>query len=280
MSRAKTLLALARILVLFVETLRWRLHLYFFRMRHKYVSKLNFLDNSREIVKDWREFSHEAYNDMFIKMRNWREDETREWLASNRTHEFYSKPDSSYVYGLIHGYFHMEYAKKLLLLEVHNFIRNNVKGADIAEFGAGTGQACLFLKTCLDGKNVTYIDVPSRVFDFAAFRFKKYDANIKMLENSFDQTNLPLRCFDFIFSDAVLEHIVNIQQTCENLHDSLKPDGYLYILYDTEENFPSHVTCQFDIVDFFVSIKQMRLISLEHRFKSIILVVRRQSNSE
>ncbi len=66
------------------------------------------------------------------------------------------------------------------------------------------------------GKEVTYVDLPGLVADFAVWRFKRHGWPIRMLLS--DPKGLRLEDqYDVVFSDAVLEHVVDSDQVISEL---------------------------------------------------------------
>jgi hypothetical protein len=56
------------------------------------------------------------------------------------------------------------------------------------------------------GKQVSYLELPGIVFDFALWRFKKLGLNVDVIEAKADAIYLPGE-HDIVFTDAVLEHL-------------------------------------------------------------------------
>jgi 2-polyprenyl-3-methyl-5-hydroxy-6-metoxy-1,4-benzoquinol methylase len=92
------------------------------------------------------------------------------------------------------------------------------------------------------GKNVFYLDIPGQVFDFATWRFRKYDLPIHVLCSN--PSNLKLeKNFDIIFSDAVIEHVIDPEGVVYSLCHHINEGGLFILLVDLSGNskqFPMH----------------------------------------
>ena len=141
----------------------------------------------------------------------------------------------------------VRFNKEETYFKILNYVKRT-PGKKVMEFGGGTGQLCLMMYFNSE-KNVTYVDLPSRVMEFAKWRFRKYAANINCLEANIDSCNLGNDAYDCIVSDAVLEHVTNLEETIKSLSASLKFEGTFYLLFDTcnNDDFPMHISANKDV---------------------------------
>jgi 2-polyprenyl-3-methyl-5-hydroxy-6-metoxy-1,4-benzoquinol methylase len=113
-------------------------------------------------------------------------------------------------------------------------------GKRFLEFGGGTGVFCEAMAH--EGFQVTYLDIPGRVRDFAAWRFAKHGLDIEMLTSNPDRLELE-RSYDVIFTDAVFEHLIDPEQVLDELLAHLNPGGTFVFIVDLSgptENDPEH----------------------------------------
>jgi 2-polyprenyl-3-methyl-5-hydroxy-6-metoxy-1,4-benzoquinol methylase len=118
-------------------------------------------------------------------------------------------------------------------------IRNH-PGKKFLEFGGGTGVFCEIVHGF--GKDVTYLDLPTRQFEFAEWRYKKYGLPIRMLQTVPNRLELDGK-YDIIYTDAVMEHLVDPHTPAKEMADHLAPRGILVMLVDLtgeEPDMPMH----------------------------------------
>ena len=127
---------------------------------------------------------------------------------------------------------------------MHPKILQSIKthaGHRFLEFGGGVGVMCQLAHEW--GKEVTYVDLPGLVADFAAWRFQRHGWPIRLLLT--EPRGLCLEeQYDIIFSDAVLEHVVDPDQVARELSlGTLLPHGLLVLLVDLggpSDDWPMH----------------------------------------
>jgi 2-polyprenyl-3-methyl-5-hydroxy-6-metoxy-1,4-benzoquinol methylase len=103
------------------------------------------------------------------------------------------------------------------------------RGKRLLEFGGGTGGFCECM--CREGFDVTYLDIPGSVKDFAEWRFKKYGLPIKVITSSPDVVKLE-EDYDVVFTDAVFEHLIDPEQALRELLAHIRPGGLFVFLVD------------------------------------------------
>lgn len=109
----------------------------------------------------------------------------------------------------------------------------------ILDYGAGAGTLCILFKKL--GYNVIYADLPGKLFDFAKYRFKKRNLDIKMI-NLKEQSIEGLKK-DCILSTEVLEHVVYPKKLINLFERNLKTGEILIVSesFKYTEDFSSHL---------------------------------------
>ncbi len=208
--------------------------------------------NCESVISDYCEFSGLDRDFVTSKVEASLTISAREWnknvldANASQVQKFYTASD--YIYEVFLAYLHPEkFYKKEQITDILKFVKKT-KGKNVLEFGGGTGQLCLLMHFNTD-KEVTYVDLPGRLSEFAKWRFKKHGANINMLYSDVEELKLPQGKFDLLVSEAVLEHVPNLEQAVKTLTGCLKPNGKFYLLFDTEysERFPMHISANKDI---------------------------------
>ena len=114
-------------------------------------------------------------------------------------------------------------------------------GKRFLEFGGGVGLFCEIVVGF--GKDVTYLDIPGRVSEFAAWRFRKYGLPVRTVIIEPGRLDV-LENYDIIYSDAVLEHIPRHEQqrVVKVLGDHVSAGGMLVLLVDLSGPTPENPT--------------------------------------
>jgi 2-polyprenyl-3-methyl-5-hydroxy-6-metoxy-1,4-benzoquinol methylase len=206
---------------------------------------------AKAVIDDYMEYSDENSSEVIEKIKNGRKIAEECWNEIVRTgsaeelEKFYMKSD--YHYDVLIPYLQSErFEKGRRYNEVVIFARD-IAGKKIMDFGGGPGQLCLLLYYNTN-KSVTYVDLPSKIMDFAEWRFKKYSADIECIQARVDYCALPAESYDMVISDAVLEHTPNIRETVGSICRSLKSGGYLYLFFDDiEKALPMHISSHIDV---------------------------------
>ena len=113
----------------------------------------------------------------------------------------------------------------------------------ILDFGAGIGTNCILLKE--ECSEIHYYDLNEFSRAFAAWRFKKHNVNVKIL-------NRLENCYDVIYMIDVIGHLALPQKTLRDLIDRLKPCGLLIFTNDAVESkeHPMHRGLDFNLDQF------------------------------
>jgi len=192
------------------------------------------------VISDWHEYSGIPIEEITSDIASYEKRIADEWRAmvttaeDNQISKFYGE-SNSYVYDILSSYTQSKFhSKRRNNLRIQAFIKHLARGRRVnaLEFGGGTGELCLLMWEA--GATVTYCDLRGRISEFAAWRFKKYNAGIKTIYSRIDCVDLPESSYDLVVSDAVLEHlkVEHLRGFVDSMSRSLKPTGYLYLLWD------------------------------------------------
>ncbi len=170
---------------------------------------------------------------------HWSECRGQSW--EERAVEFYGLADG-YIFDLLNSNRSREHLRGIYEHYGHWpwFVQS---GAEVMEFGGGLGLACSILREL--GRKVTYVDVDGPVSRFARWYFDRTgQADIEMILTPAEKLVLPPgRQWDFIYSDSVIEHLVDPVGTVEILARAVRPGGLLYLIIDAhavDPRFPMH----------------------------------------
>jgi len=198
---------------------------------------------SGSIVHDYAEFSQKSVSDIVNNIVNFQQLSIEDFKNSTSQFDFYSN-SKNYIYDLLGAHPDMDgpIAKiNKFLPGVLDYIKNH-PGEKFIEFGGGIGDICHAVS--LWGKQVTYMDIESHITEFARWRFKKYNVDVTM--KIIPQNSLQLtETYDFIYQDAVLEHLTPEQQVSytSELAKHLNTNGVFVMIVDLSgesEDMPMH----------------------------------------
>jgi SAM-dependent methyltransferase len=190
------------------------------------------------VVDDYAEFSGRDIESIVNGVRGYKQlnkakwaqlqGETGDWVETAR--KFYAASDN-YVFDHLSA--NPTVTGVLAKLDRFNpqilkTIRSN-PNKRLLEFGGGTGVFCESMVR--EGFEVTYLDIPGHVKDFAEWRFRKYRLPIEVITSTPDQLTLN-RDYDIIFTDAVFEHLVNPEQALRELISHVSPNGVFVFIVD------------------------------------------------
>jgi SAM-dependent methyltransferase len=182
---------------------------------------------------------HAAANYALFNQKHWRDCAGETW--EERVREFYARANG-YVFDLIHS----NRSKEHLLAIYRHFGHwpwMQRAGPDVLEFGGGLGLTCSIFREL--GRNVTYVDIDGPVSRFARWYFARTgQQDIEVWLTPQEQAVLPPdRQWDFVFSDSVIEHLLDPAGTVDTLARAVRPGGVLYLIIDAhtvDERFPMH----------------------------------------
>ncbi|OGD63265.1 hypothetical protein A2160_02035 [Candidatus Beckwithbacteria bacterium RBG_13_42_9] len=213
--------------------------------KYPFLIKNNLFD-SRIVFTDYLEYSGKSGRevkktlDSSLSLAN----QTWHQLVPQKTLQnlgnFYAS--ANYLYALLLPFYYPHRFNKIkTCLNFVNFVKTH-PGNKVLEFGGGTGQLCLLLHFNT-GKSVTYLDLPGKIMDFAAWRFQKYGAKIKIIKAQAKTQAIPNGPYDFIVSDAVLEHVPDLKLTLTRIVKALTYPGWCYLIFDPDVSSqrPMHI---------------------------------------
>lgn len=222
-----------------------------------------------DVIKDFSEFSHLSFQTIEKRINGFEVFTSKEWndiphpSYEEKVNHFY-KTSQYYIYDLLSA----NYSKKAVIDKLNNFspqilqMIDDHPGKRIMEYGGGLGVFCEIVADM--GKEVTYLDIPGLIFDFATWRFKKYHIPIsRTMCSDPNQMKLDMN-YDIIFSDAVLEHVLNPEKTIQYLCTHIATNGLFILLVDLSgptKNYPMHQH---------INIDNLHKIIRENHFQNII----------
>jgi len=147
---------------------------------------------------------------------------------------FYIKTDA-YIYELMAANHIVQISYSYYILS------GKIKKLDvktILDYGAGAGTLSILFKNL--GYDVSYADLPGKLFNFAKWRLKKRKLDIPMFNLKKDKIK---KKYDCIICTEVFEHVVDPKALLKKLIVRLKPMGVLIISEscDYTEDFSSHL---------------------------------------
>jgi 2-polyprenyl-3-methyl-5-hydroxy-6-metoxy-1,4-benzoquinol methylase len=194
------------------------------------------------VIKDYAEFAGLPVEDVVSSIGVYHELNQAEFRELGN--EFYEK-NKSYIYDILSGNPSPEIRANLINRFIPEGIARMIDhpGDSFADFGAGTGVVCEIMARS-STKKVIYIDIPSRMTEFAQWRFKKHELDVETVVIPEDGFTLPA-FYDVIFTDAVWEHLPPEKQVSYlfQLMGYLKSHGLFYFLVDLSghtEQMPMH----------------------------------------
>lgn len=111
------------------------------------------------------------------------------------------------------------------------------------DFGSGVGSGALLFAS--NGFDVSLADISSVMLSFCRFRFELRKRQAMFID--LKESPLPDSAFDFITAMDVFEHLVDPVGTVDALNRCLKPGGYVYGRFASEEDRerPQHIVQDF-----------------------------------
>jgi mycofactocin glycosyltransferase len=111
------------------------------------------------------------------------------------------------------------------------------------DFGSGVGSGALLFAS--NGFDVSLADISSVMLSFCRFRFELRKRRAMFID--LKESPLPDSAFDFITAMDVFEHLVDPVGTVDTLDRCLKPGGYVYGRFASDEDRerPQHIVQDF-----------------------------------
>jgi 2-polyprenyl-3-methyl-5-hydroxy-6-metoxy-1,4-benzoquinol methylase len=204
-------------------------------------------DESHTVITDYAQFSGMSVGEVEAAVNSYKSLTKAEWETlppgkfAEKAQKFYAI-STHYICDILAANVSIDALTNKLngySTELLGVIQNH-PGKRLLEFGGGTGVFCQIASKM--GKEVTYLDIPGRPFEFAKWRFEKYGLPIRMLQTVPGVLDLT-ETYDIIFTDAVMEHLDDPLTPTGILCDHLSPGGVLIMLVDLageEEDMPMH----------------------------------------
>lgn len=204
-------------------------------------------DPSDEMVVEFAEYSGLPIATITEALSDFRRINRDEWNATEgatwaeRARAFYGS-SRHYIYDLLRA----NPSRATTLANLDRFeprimatLRSH-PGRTFLDFGGGIGVICQVMAGL--SKDVTYLDLPGAVSDFAAWRFARHGLTVRRILS--EPSRLVLEgSFDLMFSDAVFEHLIDPEGMAYELAGHLNPGGFFGLLVDLEghtDEMPMH----------------------------------------
>lgn len=237
------------------------------------------MGNTREylssgcLVHDYSEFSGISVDTIVDRIINFRNLNVEDFNEKGSHHDFYSQ-SKTYIYDLLSAHSDMKGPKTKInnfLPGVLDYIREH-PGKKFLEFGGGIGDICQLMVEW-GGKDVTYVDIDTHISEFAQWRFKKY--SIPMTVNIIPQDSFELKeNYDFIYQDAVLEHLTPEQQISytKELASHITEGGVFVMIVDLSgeaDDMPMHYNVNINTVHDTISTEGLQCHYGLYQFASV-----------
>ncbi len=170
-----------------------------------------------------------------------------EWIkqveaGSRESVERFYDQNESYIYDLMWWHTLRDDDSPLGYVTALDFAQRNRCGRYL-DFGSGVGAgAILFARR---GFEVALADISSTLLGFSAWRLEQRNLPAQLID--LKSSGLPENTFDLITAMDVFEHLADPVGTIDELHQALKPGGYLFGRFHAEvdEDHPQHIVLDF-----------------------------------
>lgn len=171
-------------------------------------------------IQNYETINQKAWGEIFEKTKDW----------SETAWEFYGTVDR-YIFDHLSSnpsptevLARLDRFDKRLLKTMRSY-----RGKRMLDFGGGTGVFCEIMTR--EGLDVTYLDIPGHVKDFAEWRFRKHNLPIRTVTSSPGQLTLE-DDYDVVYTDAVFEHLIDPEQALREIVTHILPGGAFVFLVD------------------------------------------------
>ena len=191
-------------------------------------------DCRSSILAELAEFHSEDPKASYQKCIHWEELSIKEWASADRSttvglQDFYDSVASWkydltwYAYLQTTGHAFPQAVAVLRFLEAQN-----VSGT-LLDFGSGIGlNAQFFARSSFD---VSIADVSRPLLGYARWRFQRHHDTITIID--LNEAELPKGAFNVVTAFDVLVHVPDFDATAQQLHTTIKPNGWLFANFDT-----------------------------------------------
>jgi len=190
------------------------------------------------VVEDYAEFSGLPLNEVCKHIADFHRLNADEWNRlgggdfAARASEFYESSEN-FIYDTLSA----NVRPDVVVNKLNRFNTEVLKavaahpGKRLFEFGGGIGVFCEIAARM--GKDIFYMELPGRVFDFATWRFRKLGLAVTAVEATAEIIHIPGQ-YDIVYTDAVLEHLPPALQreAARAIGNAVGPKGLLVFLVD------------------------------------------------
>jgi len=200
------------------------------------------------VIADFAEFGSLPVSEIVACMRSFRHSVQDEWkklgaLNFEEASRIFYVRSRAYIFDLLSS----NYNRKMVVEKLNRFGPSIIEvirqhpGKRFLEFGGGLGVFCEIVAGF--GKDVTYLDIPGRISEFAIWRFRKYRIPVRTIIVEPGRLD-GLETYDIIYTDAVLEHMppAEQQRAVKVLANHLLAGGILVLLIDLTGPTPDNPT--------------------------------------
>jgi 2-polyprenyl-3-methyl-5-hydroxy-6-metoxy-1,4-benzoquinol methylase len=191
-------------------------------------------DCKRSVLMELAEFHSESLESAYYKCIHWEQLSIEEWASADRStpaglRDFYDSVTSWkydlawYAYLQTTGHAFPQSVAVLKFLEARKISGN------LLDFGSGIGlNAQFFSRSSFD---VTIADVSRPLLEYATWRLQRNKDAIDVI--NLNEARLPDCAFDVVTAFDVLVHVADFDATAEQLHRTIRPNGWLFANFDT-----------------------------------------------
>jgi 2-polyprenyl-3-methyl-5-hydroxy-6-metoxy-1,4-benzoquinol methylase len=191
-------------------------------------------DCRSSVLAELAEFHSESLESTYQKCIHWEQLSIEEWASADRStpaglQDFYDSV-TSWKYDLAwYAYLQTTGHAFPQSVAVMKFLEARRISGNLLDFGSGIGlNAQFFSRSSFD---VTIADVSRPLLVYATWRFQRHNDAINVI--NLNEARLPDRTFNVVTAFDVLVHVADFDTTAEQLHRTIKPNGWLFANFDT-----------------------------------------------
>jgi 2-polyprenyl-3-methyl-5-hydroxy-6-metoxy-1,4-benzoquinol methylase len=192
------------------------------------------VDCRSSVLAELAEFHSENLETAYHKCIHWEQLSIEEWASADRStpagqQAFYDSV-TSWKYDLAwYAYLQTTGHAFPQAVAVLKFLETRKISGTFLDFGSGIGlNAQFFSRSSFD---VTIADVSRPLLEYASWRFQRHNDAIETI--NLNDAKLPDCAFDVVTAFDVLVHVPDFDATAEQLHRTIKPNGWLFANFDT-----------------------------------------------
>ena len=219
--------------------------------------------------KDISEFLHTDISEVYVKIDNAIKDNNEEWERCDpKTQEeiegFYRR-STTYIHELA-GYNSVDSIQSLMGSCFWGFAKpyimhcSNTKCLKVLDYGGGIGSLTMLISMLGNNHHAYTYDLDGVISNFSKYRREKHGFYYDVIT---DKDIFPEN-IDMIYSGDVLEHVYDIDEHLNRIHNALKEGGLFFVwACFADDSFNSHINVgeehNYKIFDFFMN-KNYRVI--------------------